>query len=52
MWVEKSQYGKKYLGIERTTFLIDSAGVIRALWRKVSVTGHVEKVRAAVDALG
>ncbi len=52
VWVEKSQYGKKYLGIERTTFLIDSAGVIRALWRKVSVTGHVEKVRAAVDALG
>ncbi|MBH68481.1 MAG: peroxiredoxin [Rhodospirillaceae bacterium] len=43
-WVEKSMYGKKYMGIERATFLIDKQGVIRGIWRKVKVKGHVEEV--------
>ena len=47
-WVEKSMYGKKYMGIERATYLIDEAGVIRNIWRKVKVTGHVEEVLKAV----
>ena len=48
---EKSMYGKKYLGIERSTFLIDPHGVLRQEWRKVKVTGHAEAVLAAVQAL-
>ena len=44
MWVEKSMYGKKYMGIERATFLIDAKGKNAQVWRKVSVTGHVEAV--------
>jgi peroxiredoxin Q/BCP len=48
---EKSMYGKKYLGIERSTFLIDFNGVLRQEWRKVKVTGHAEAVLAAVKAL-
>jgi peroxiredoxin Q/BCP len=52
VWVEKSMYGKKYMGIERATFLIDGKGVIRKVWRKVKVPGHVEEVLAAVKALG
>jgi len=51
VWVEKSMYGRKYMGIERTTFLIDGKGVIRRVWRKVKVPGHVEEVLAAVKAL-
>ncbi len=51
VWVEKSMYGKSYLGIERSTFLIDGAGVIRAVWPKVKVPGHAEEVLAAVKAL-
>ena len=51
VWKEKSMYGRKYMGIERSTFLIDGKGVIRASWRKVSVPGHVEEVREAIDAL-
>ncbi|MGP1253792.1 MAG: thioredoxin-dependent thiol peroxidase [Kiloniellales bacterium] len=43
-WVEKSMYGKKYMGIDRSTFLIDEKGVLRAEWRKVKVPGHVEEV--------
>lgn len=43
-WVEKSMYGKKYFGIERSTFLIDEKGIIRHIWRKVKVAGHVEDV--------
>ncbi len=43
-WVEKSMYGRKYMGIERSTFLIDSTGVVRAVWRKVKVPGHVAEV--------
>ena len=50
-WVEKSMYGKKYLGIERATFLIDGDGQIARVWRKVKVPGHVEEVLEAVQAL-
>ncbi len=48
---EKSMYGKKFLGIERSTFLIDGNGVLRQEWRKVKVAGHVAEVLAAVKAL-
>ncbi len=48
---EKNMYGKKVMGVERSTFLIDGAGVLRAEWRKVKVDGHVEAVLAAVKAL-
>jgi len=51
VWVEKSMYGRKYMGIERATFLIDQQGVIRQVWRKVSVAGHVQAVLAAARAL-
>jgi peroxiredoxin Q/BCP len=51
VWVEKSMYGKKYMGIERTTFLIDGKGKIAQVWRKVKVPGHVEAVAAAAKAL-
>ena len=50
-WVEKSMYGRKYMGLERSTYLIDKAGVIRAVWRPVSVTGHVEEVLEAAKGL-
>ena len=50
-WVEKSMYGKKYMGIERSTFLIDGKGLIRAIWRKVKVPGHTEEVLMAAEAL-
>ncbi|HEX2113734.1 MAG TPA: thioredoxin-dependent thiol peroxidase [Alphaproteobacteria bacterium] len=50
-WVEKSMYGRKYMGMERATFLIDGNGVIRQVWRKVKVPGHVEDVMAAIKAL-
>lgn len=49
---QKNLYGKKVLGVERSTFLIDAAGVLRAEWRKVKVPGHVDEVLAAVKALG
>jgi peroxiredoxin Q/BCP len=48
---EKSMYGKKFLGIERSTFLIDDKGVLRNIWRKVKVNGHAAAVLAAVKAL-
>jgi peroxiredoxin Q/BCP len=44
-------YGKKYMGIERATFLIDGKGVIRNIWRKVKVPGHVAEVMKAIKAL-
>lgn len=47
-WVEKKLYGKVYMGIERSTFLIDPEGIIRAVWRKVKVKGHAEKVLEAL----
>jgi peroxiredoxin Q/BCP len=50
-WVEKSMYGRKYMGADRSTFLIDAAGVIRGLWRKVKVPGHVDEVLAAAKGL-
>ena len=51
VWVQKSMYGRDYMGIERATFLIDGAGVIRAIWRKVKIPGHAEAVLDAVRAL-
>jgi thioredoxin-dependent peroxiredoxin len=48
---EKSMYGKKYMGVERSTFLVDAKGVLRQEWRKVKVNGHAEAVLAAVKAL-
>ncbi len=51
IWVEKNMYGKKYMGIERATFLIDGEGVVRNVWRKVKVPGHAEAVLEAVKAL-
>jgi len=50
-WVEKTLYGRKYMGIDRSTFLIDGAGRIVRIWRKVRVPGHVDEVLAAVKAL-
>ena len=51
VWVEKSMYGKTYMGVERSTFLIDKAGKIAKSWRKVKVPGHADEVLAAVKAL-
>lgn len=51
VWVEKTLYGRQYMGIERATFLIDGEGVIRRVWRKVRVAGHAEDVLAAARAL-
>jgi peroxiredoxin Q/BCP len=51
VWVEKSMYGRKYMGIERATFLIDGSGVIRKVWRKVSVPGHADAVLTATREL-
>jgi peroxiredoxin Q/BCP len=48
---EKSLYGRKYVGVERSTFVIDAAGVLRHEWRKVKVKGHAEAVLAAVKSL-
>ena len=50
-WIEKSMYGRKYMGIERATFLVDAKGVVRGIWRKVKVPGHVEEVLAAARGL-
>lgn len=51
-WVEKSMYGRKYLGMERATFLIDGTGRVARVWRNVKVPGHVAQVMAAVRELG
>jgi thioredoxin-dependent peroxiredoxin len=51
-WVEKSMYGRKYMGMERSTFLIDRNGKVAKVWRKVSVTGHAAEVLAAAQSLG
>lgn len=51
VWVEKSMYGRKYMGVERTTFLIRRDGQIARVWRKVKVPGHAEAVLAAVKAM-
>jgi thioredoxin-dependent peroxiredoxin len=50
VWVEKSMYGKKYMGTERATFLIGKNGKVAQVWRNVKVPGHVEAVLAAVQA--
>jgi thioredoxin-dependent peroxiredoxin len=52
VWKEKNFYGKKFMGINRETFLIDKDGVIRKVWHKVTAEGHAEEVLEAVDALG
>ncbi|MDP5215963.1 peroxiredoxin [Ruegeria sp. 2205SS24-7] len=51
VWVEKNMYGRKSMGIERATYLIDPDGKIARIWRKVKVPGHVEEVLEAVEAL-
>ena len=51
VWVEKSMYGRKYMGIERATFLIDKQGKIARIWQKVRVKGHVDEVLAALKEL-
>ena len=51
VWGEKSMYGKTYMGIERTTFLMDGEGVIRHIWRKVKVDGHFEEVLDTIRKL-
>jgi peroxiredoxin Q/BCP len=51
VWVEKSMYGKKYMGIERCTFLIGKDGKVAQVWHNVKVKGHAEEVLAAVQAL-
>jgi peroxiredoxin Q/BCP len=50
VWVQKSMYGRKYMGIERATFLIDEKGTIAQIWHKVKVPGHADEVLAAVTA--
>lgn len=52
VWVEKSMYGKRYMGIERSTFLFDAAGRLVRAWRKVKVPGHAAEVLEAAKALG
>jgi thioredoxin-dependent peroxiredoxin len=51
VWIEKSLYGRKYMGMDRATFLIDKTGVVRRVWRSVKVPGHVEAVLAAAKDL-
>lgn len=50
-WVEKNMYGRKYMGIDRSTFLIDGQGVVRRIWRKVRVPGHAAEVLKAAQSL-
>lgn len=50
-WVEKNMYGRKYMGIERSTFLIDAAGKLARIWRKVRVPGHAAEVLKAAQSL-
>jgi thioredoxin-dependent peroxiredoxin len=51
IWVEKSMYGKKYMGIERTTYLLDADGKVAKVWRKVKPEGHAAEVMSALQAL-
>lgn len=51
VWVEKSMYGRKFMGIQRSTFLIDDTGTVRQIWRKVKVADHVQAVLDALDEL-
>lgn len=50
-WVEKNMYGRKYMGIERSTFLIDASGTLARIWRKVKVPGHAAEVLRAAQAI-
>jgi thioredoxin-dependent peroxiredoxin len=52
VWVEKKMYGKTYMGVERSTFLVDAKGKLQRIWTKVKVPGHVPEVLEAVQALG
>ena len=52
VWVQKSRYGREYMGVERTTFLIGGDGTVTRIWRKVKVKGHAEEVLQAVAELG
>jgi len=52
VWVEKSMYGRKYMGMERSSFLVDAAGKVAKAWHKVSVPGHAAEVMEAAKALG
>ena len=52
VWTERSMYGRKYMGVERSTFLIDSKGKIARIWRKVKVDGHAKEVLTAAKGLG
>ena len=51
VWVEKSMYGRKYMGIQRTTFLSNEKGIITNVWEKVKVPGHADEVLAAVEKM-
>jgi peroxiredoxin Q/BCP len=51
VWVEKSMYGRKYMGVERATFLVAPDGRLARIWRKVKVPGHAEAVLSAVEGL-
>ena len=51
VWVEKSMYGKKYMGIQRATFLCNAKGIITNVWEKVKIPGHAEEVLAAVQKI-
>ncbi|ASR52946.1 peroxiredoxin [Blastomonas fulva] len=51
VWIEKSMYGKKYMGMDRSTFLIGKDGKVAKVWRKVKVAGHVDEVLASATAL-
>ncbi len=52
VWKEKNMYGKKYLGINRETFLIDKEGIVRKAWRKVKADGHAQEVLETIESLG
>ena len=51
VWVEKSMYGRKYMGMERSTFLINAKGVVAHVWPKVKIPGHVEEIARAAKAI-
>lgn len=51
VWVEKSMYGRKYMGMDRSTFLIDNEGKIAKIWRKVKIPGHIKEVLEAAKSL-
>ncbi len=52
VWKEKNMYGKKYLGVNRETFLIDKEGIVRKAWHKVSVAEHAQEVLDTIESLG